>query len=289
MKNSYFKIIVLVLGTLLCIFLLWNFKSLLLPSKESENNNPLDKVNIYFFNVGKADSILIESYSGNILIDSGTNKDGDLLVRRLGDLGINKLDYLILTHPHKDHIGGAPKILENITVDKIIKSDLIVDSKPYNKLEEAILEKDIPNVVGKASDKFNLGELEFKILFPSKKYYKEENDYSLVLEMKHGSNKFLFTGDIEEEGLEELLLNKEIANYTLLKVPHHGGFEDLTSIFINTIKPKFAIITNDIEESKNPISEEVLQLLKMNNTKTFITGKGEIKCISDGENFHISQ
>lgn len=246
----------------------------------------LEEVDIYFFNVGKADSILIKSNEVNILIDTARDEKGDYISERLKELGVEKLDYMIITHIDKDHVGGADKILEKIEVGKILTSYINEEKKQYMEMVDVANKKNIEIKRAEVGDKIFNGKLKIEVLAPKDNYI-NENDNSIVLSMKYGKNKFLFAGDIEENSTEDLLKDSKIKNYDLLKIPHHGRSNDFIVDFLSKVKPKNSIITTDTKEH-NP-SKKVVESLKNLKSNIFITGDGEIHATSNGIKINIKQ
>lgn len=244
----------------------------------------LEEIDIYFFNVGKADSILIKSNEVNILIDTARDENGEYIVKRLKDLGVKKLDYMIITHIDKDHVGGADKILEKIETEKIYTSYINEEKKQYREMVNVANKKSIEIKKVELEEKIFDGDLKVKVIAPKKNYF-NENDNSIVLSVKYGKNKFLFAGDIEESSTEDLLNDSEIKNYDLLKIPHHGRNNDFMADFLAKVKPNSSIITADNVEHKP--SKKLKESLKNIKSNVLITGDGEIHVTSNGIKINV--
>ncbi|GAB6169489.1 ComEC/Rec2 family competence protein [Clostridium carnis] len=254
----------------------------------SDKNIKLDNLNVYFFQVGKADSILIKNNKFNILIDTGTDKDGENILLRLKELNIDKLDYLILTHPDKDHIGGADIIVNNLEVEKVISSYEWYDSKQFKELQDAMKNKNITIHVPSVEEEIILKDISIRFIGPLREYV-DENNNSLILQLKHGKNSFLFTGDAKENSLMDLIGKNRDIKSDVLKVPHHGRGNKASGLFFNKVKPKISIITCDKNNEKGLPEEKVIRDLESIKSKVFITGNGEINIISNGIDIDISQ
>ena len=135
----------------------------------------LEEIDIYFFNVGKADSILIKSNEVNILIDTARDENGEYIVKRLKDLGVKKLDYMIITHIDKDHVGGADKILEKIETEKIYTSYINEEKKQYREMVNVANKKSIEIKKVELEEKIFDGDLKVKVIAPKKNYFKLVN------------------------------------------------------------------------------------------------------------------
>lgn len=266
-----------------CIYLLGNiFKG----CKEIQLKNA--GLEITVINVGKADSILIEVEGTNILIDTGLNKTSNIVLDTLKEKNIEELDYLILTHMDKDHIGGAKIILENIKVDNLVQADQVVDSKRYEKLQEAITENNYEPILLRENMSFEVGNGKIEIQPGEKESYEQSNDYSLIVTLEYGEKSFLFMGDAEEIRTEEFLNNNNNNNktYDFIKIPHHGRYHENSQDLIDEVKPKYAAIT--CSKEKMP-EKELLNILNDNDVKTYLTVDGDIVIKSDGKRISITQ
>ncbi|MEL3961002.1 MBL fold metallo-hydrolase [Lysinibacillus endophyticus] len=195
------------------------------------------------------------------------------------------IDYLILTHFDKDHVGGADTVLNEVEVLHVITPNYESDRKEYKEYLEAVEAHEIFPIKLTNVFHFNLGSAEFTINPPLKDTYSGDNDYSLVMSVKHGKNSFLFAGDAEEERLTELIESGNL-EHTFLKVPHHGRYNDKSSEFFNSIQPNYAVITSS---DKHPEEKEVVDALKQLGTEIFVTRNGDIFISSDGESLRITQ
>lgn len=236
-------------------------------------------VDITVMDIGKADCILIKLQDKTIMIDTGLNKNGQHIVDKLKENNIDTLDYLILTHMDKDHIGGADTVIDNIKIDNLIQADYVKESKQYDQYEESIKKNNVLPVLlhEKISTEINGAEIN---IYPAKKdYYEQSNDYSIIVELIYGEYNFLFAGDAEDERLKEFL-NSNNTKYTFVKIPHHGRNDSMSEAFIKSTSPDYAAITCSDEEVPD---DELLNILKKNNVKTYLTSDGEIEIKTDGK------
>ena len=131
-------------------------------------DNPIttvDNLEIYFLDVGEADSTLIRKDNTNILIDGGNNKDGKKLVNYFKQLNINTFDYIIATHPHEDHIGGLDYIIREFNVDNYLETNIKQDNYTYQEIIKETDKKNIKRQVPKIDDEIKIDDLIFKILY----------------------------------------------------------------------------------------------------------------------------
>lgn len=243
-------------------------------------------LNITFFDIGKADSILITIENKIILIDTGKDENSEEILSYLKEKRIKTINFLIITHFDKDHVGGADKILNELTVDSVITPNYENDSKQYNEFINALNDNHISLIKLYSKKDIPLKTATFTIYPPEKSYYEEEdNDFSLVISLVHGENSFLFTGDAEEERLNELITMEDL-EHTLLKVPHHGKVEKNSGEFFSLVNPKYAVITCSNESMPD---EEVIDSLKILGTDIYLTKNGTIICSSNGSKLTLTQ
>ena len=235
---------------------------------------------------GQADSMLIETQNNTIILDCGEEDDGDKIVELLQNKGISNVDYIFITHYDKDHVGGFPEVMENITANSIIVPSYEGNNKEYEKYLETINEKNLTVTFFEDDTSLIIDDVMFEISVPKKKAYAEgDNDFSLVISATHGENTFLFAGDAEKDRLTEVI--REFGRkYDFLKVPHHGKYNKNTKRFINTVKPSYAVIC---DSEKHPAEKETVSLLESAKCKIYSTKDGDVTVSSDGKEIRISQ
>lgn len=253
--------------------------------QEKSSQEVLPEISVTFFDIKKADCILIELQEKVVMIDTGLNKNGEEICKKLEEKGIEELEYLILTHPDKDHIGGADIILKQIPVKNLLETDLEIDSGEYQEYQAAAQENGVVPLPVKEELNFTLDGAEFSVYPPMKSLYNGENDYSLVIKLNYGNTGFLFSGDAEKIRLQELLTQIPDLQSTLLKVPHHGVLEDNSKLFFQKVKPSYAVIT----ASKKTEYKEAARLLEEQGVKIFMTYEGEVEAVSDGKQILMIQ
>ena len=259
---------------------------ILLLTKNSSSNEK--NVNIYFFNAGKADATLIYNDSFSVLIDAGEKELGPTIVNYLTNHSIGKLDYLIITHFDKDHVGGASTVIDNIEVNTVITSNYKKDSEEYNNFVRSINNKKIIPIITKSDYKFHYGKASFIINFPNQNNYanKESNNSSLIISMTYGDKKFLFMGDAMELRIKEYL-GLDTSKYDLIKIPYHGKKLDVTDEYISTYKPKYGIITSSTKEKDD--NKKTTKVLDKYGVKYYFTYNGDILVTSNGIDIKVKQ
>ena len=165
-------------------------------------------LNIYYFNVGQADSILVENSDKYMLIDAGNNADGTNIVNYMKKMGIEKVDYLVATHAHEDHIGGIDDVINNFDIGTFYMPDVVTTTKTFEDVITALENKSVGFSTPNIGDIFMLGGCKFEILHISDDD-SDLNDTSIVMRGVYGENSFLFMGDASSN-VEKNILSKDI-------------------------------------------------------------------------------
>ena len=257
-------------------------------------------VNPEYTDERSGDLILITTPDGqNILLDSLVPEFGPHIVARLRELGIEKLDYAIASHPHIDHIGGFLTILKEIEVGHFYQINVpYTTSSIYRNLQTILLDREIPTSYLEEGDVFQIGEVEFEVLNPPKGTSSETipspealqnarilNDLSLVMRLDYEDFSILFTGDIYMAREAELVVNfEEKLDVDILDMPHHGETTSSSSMLILAANPKYAMMSND-----GIFSITTIDKYSTYGVEVFITGSnGEITIVTDGQEIEIT-
>lgn len=251
-------------------------------SKFSEDIN--EELEVYFLDVGQADSMLIRNKNKNMLIDAGNNNDGDYLVSYFKSIGIEKFDYVVGTHAHEDHIGGMDNIIDNFEIGKFYMPDKITTTKTFRDVLDALERKQIKFNVPEIGDELSFGDVNIGVIYVSSD--DELNDTSIVLKLIYKDISMLFMGDASTKVEEKILLQDLKSD--VLKVGHHGSIYSTSEDFIKKVEPKISIIEVGKNNNYGHPRYEVIERLKNIGSKVYRTDEdGTIKVSSDGEKLKV--
>ncbi|MCI9060364.1 MAG: MBL fold metallo-hydrolase, partial [Lachnospiraceae bacterium] len=200
-------------GILLILSLVWlgaagcgNFGDRQADSGQGNTELNGETLEVHFIDVGQGDATLIKQGDHAMLIDAGDNDKGTALQSYLQHQGVEHLDYAVGTHPDSDHIGGLDVVLYKFSWDQVIMPDLEKDTKTYQDVLRVIQDKGTEITYPKAGAVYSLGSAEFTVIAPVKEDYGDNwNDYSVGISLQFGKNRFVFTGDAEEDAEQDML------------------------------------------------------------------------------------
>lgn len=241
-----------------------------------------DGMYIYYFNVGQGDCSLIISDNKTMLIDAGNNEDGSLIVNYLNELGIKKIDYLVGTHPHEDHIGGLDDVIDSFEIGTIYMPKVSSTTKTFEDVLDSISNKNLTITTVNIGDKFALGKANGEILFVDNNYSGDSyNDCSIVINLEYESQNFLFMADAEESIEKDLNLSQ----VAVLKVGHHGSSTSTSEEFIKNIAPSVSIISCGADNSYGHPHKQTIEVLKDVHSKIYRTDEKGTILLKASNNF----
>lgn len=280
-KKKYLFIFLL---TLLCsIFILVNHSFLHFQNRNIRINS--NEMLIHYIDVGQGDSILIQVNNKNLLIDSGPKSDKKKLFDYLSTLDLTKLDYVIETHPHEDHIGNMADVIKKYNVVSFYAPKTQTTTKTFEQMIDSLKNKNLKiNILKKDMRSINLGKnTKVTVFSPTKYYYENLNNYSPVIKIEYGKTSFLFTGDAEKDIETEILNNNENISADVLKIGHHGSSTSTCEAFLKKVNPSIAVISVGADNIYNHPDEETLNTLIKNKIPLYRTDiDGTILISSDG-------
>ncbi|HUM58921.1 MAG TPA: ComEC/Rec2 family competence protein [Bacillota bacterium] len=244
------------------------------------------EMKVHFLDVGQGDSILIQFPDGrNMLVDAGGNDDASTVVNYLKKTGVKRLDYLIGTHPHEDHIGSLDTVINSFQIGEVFMPKVTHTTRTFQDVLEAIDRKGLQiNPARAGVTIMEDGMLAARILAPCGEKYDELNDYSAVIMLTCGEVSFLLTGDAEALSEKEILASGASIKADVLKVGHHGSSSSTSAAFLKAVGPRYAVISVGAENDYGHPHQATLDRLKKQNVEVIRTDKqGTIIFTTDGK------
>lgn len=220
------------------------------------------EVQVHFIDVGQGDCSLIVSGDDTLLIDTGEKENSDKICQYLKDMGVDSLDYMLLTHPHSDHMGGASEIIRSIEVENVIlprvTDDMTPTAKFYENFLDVIEEKGMKMTAAEAGAKYEIGNFSLELISPVKDY-DDLNNYSVSAVLSHGDNTFLFTGDVEKKAEKDILENNGFSDIDVYKAAHHGSSTSNCKDMLDVITPEYVVISCGKDNSYGHPHDEIVK------------------------------
>ncbi len=248
---------------------------------------------VHFIDVGQGDCTLVMSGGKSLLIDAGENGHETEVLNYLRSMNIKKLNYIIATHQHSDHIGGIPEVLEEFEADNIIMPRLTKAQTPTNSTYTAFL-KAVQNskakvISAKPGLTYTLGDASFEILGPVTNDCEDINSMSAVTKITYGETSFLVTGDAEKDEELEIIENGADLDCDVLRVGHHGSSTSSSREFLEAVTPEVCVISCGANNDYGHPHDKALKRISYQTDEVYRTDIcGSIVMTSDGENIDIS-
>jgi competence protein ComEC len=247
---------------------------------------------VHFIDVGQGDCTFIELNDGrNILIDGGNRADANVIIGYLKSLNIDYIDYIVATHPHEDHIGSLPTVINRFDIGSIYMPKVTANTKIFEELLIAIKEKNYRIETAVAGVKIiDTEDTKLTIIAPNSSEYQELNNYSAVAKLTYINTSFLFTGDAEDISEMEIIKENFDIRADLIKIGHHGGRTSTTRDFLEAAAPKYAVISVGADNDYGHPHKETIEKLEAMKLQIFRTDmQGSIIASSDGSSISINK
>lgn len=248
---------------------------------------------VHFVDVGQADCILVELPNNQkMLVDAGNNEDKDTIISYLNSKSIKKIDYLIGTHPHEDHIGSLDSVISNYEIGSIYMPKISSNTKTFEDVLLAIKAKGL-KVVAPETGTYILNDnqgLSIQVLAPNSSTYEDLNNFSIVLKLKYKDTSFLFTGDAESLSESEILKKSYDIKADVLKIGHHGSKSSTSAEFLKKVAPKYAVISAGAGNTYGHPNQETLAKLNEGKVQVYRTDiDGTIIFTTDGSKITVEK
>ena len=195
------------------------------------------------------------------------------------------VDCLIISHFDKDHVGGAAKVINKLSVDRILQNDLMKDSKECENYLEAVDKAGIVPETVTEDISFTYDGVSFEVS-PARAEYTEKtsNNRSLVVSVTTGETDMLFAGDMETDRIADFVSDNK-RTYEFLKVPHHGKEEPMMKELLASVQPEYAVITSSDDD---PESEQVMSDIYDAGAEVLLTRVDPVILTTDGSDLKIN-
>ena len=246
---------------------------------------------VYYLDVGQSDCTVVICDNEVLMIDTGTSNQLNTIKTNLFMLEIDTIDYMLITHPHEDHMGSASDIIEDYNVSNILMPSLSIEkyvpSSTYDNLLNVISENNVNPETVFYGDSFMLGSAVVEIFAPMKQD-DNLNNLSVVAKITYGDTSFLFTGDAEEEIEKQILREKADISADVLKAGHHGSNTSSTDEFISTVNPRYVIFSSGSDNDFGHPTLNNIEKFENMGAKQYVTSiDGHITVTSDGKQISV--
>lgn len=244
---------------------------------------------VHFIDVGQGDCALICTPDCCVLIDCGEYDSFGKVDRYLTTLGIKRIDLMIMSHAHSDHMGCMYRVAEKYETGSVMmpRTDeaYIPQSGPYTRLTETINAKDIPVIFAEQGKTLNVGENAMIEVIAPVREYDDLNNGSAVIRFTYENVRFLFCGDIEKDAEQDILDSGADVSADVIKVPHHGSGTSSTRKFVNAVSPRYAVFCAGENNDFGHPHANIVTLYRNIGAQIFRTDmNGNIVFSTDGEN-----
>ena len=252
-----------------------------------------DKLVVHFIDVGQGDCTFLAANGTTMLVDCGEDSVSSYVVNYLEKLGVGRLDYVIATHPHSDHMGGMYRIIDTFDVGEVIIPHIPDEQLPtaifFDRFLDSCEKQDIVVSEAEVGRIISIGDARAEITAPDGQFYENINNYSVSFMLYHGKNSFLLTGDAEAESEAAMLESGKLSRASVYKAGHHGSAYSSTEELLEVIRPKIAVISCGKENSYGHPADSTIKRLRKYTDNIYRTDIcGNIVIESDGEKLSVT-
>ncbi len=238
--------------------------------------------------MGQALSVLVSCDGQSMLYDGGNVADGSLVVSYLQSQGVERLEYVICSHAHEDHVGGLAAVLAKFPAGHVYAPVTQADTQCFANFVTYAQNQGLTVEVPAVGTSWQLGGASVQIIGPVAQY-ENTNDTSLVLRIDYGETSFLLTGDMEQDAERDLVNTGAPLDVDVLQVGHHGSDTSTSYIFLNEVLPEIGVISVGENNSYGHPGENTLSRLRDAGVDVWRTDlSGTISIASDGTNYTVS-
>ena len=241
---------------------------------------------VHYIDIGQADCMLLECGGETMLIDGGYAERGSEVVAYLQEQGVEKLDLVVGTHPHADHIGATPEVMGSFPTEEVWSGRIPYTNDTVINFLDAAAAQNLTIHYPQAGETYDLGQALVTVLGPVKSYYEDVNDLSLVLMVEFGETRFLFTGDMEmmaEDDMLDYWGDESVFRADVLKVGHHGSYSSTGYRLLRAVLPTYGVIcVGGNNEYGHPHDEPISRLQDAEVTILRTDKMYDIMAVSDG-------
>ena len=243
---------------------------------------------VHYLDVGQADCALLECDGEYILIDGGNVGDSNLVVSYLEQAGVEQLKAVVCTHAHEDHVGGLPGVLAVYPTEAVYAPTRTYASDCFDDFVYYTDQQGLTITIPQPGDTLSFGQAKAEVLGPVKSYA-QTNNTSLVMMVTYGSNRFLFTGDMESDAETDLLESGADLKADVLKVGHHGSDTSTSYRFLYEVAPEQAIVSVGTDNKYGHPGEQTLSRLRDAEVTVYRTDRlGAVVAHSDGSQITVT-
>lgn len=259
-----------------------------ISSPENQRGDSQGELSVTYLDVGQGNAVVIRQGNQTMLIDGGPRESSSFVVSYLKQQGIQKLDYVLISHFDEDHLAGAIGALYNFPVGTLITADYETDSSIYDSYKEAVEEKGYEPVHPSLGDTFSLGDGSFQIISPVSYGHEDENQDSVGIILEMGSDRFFIGGDIGLEGEKEILEAGVDIQADVMLMNHHGSY--VSREFFQAVNPSWAVISCGEGNSYGHPRQDTVELIQESQVPLFRTDRqGTITAVSQGQGITFDQ